>query len=158
MLIQAKPCFPIFPMVNKHFFAKGGHGPVPPPPPQYSTAMHYEGLDNCRPNCIVISIRHLLPSQTVLINQMFCGAPPLTKSTESLYSVHVIRNTAHRPSTQTSYIFRTKQVGYDQTKTINCCGANCSQTHNIISLLVPDEFNVIIRTTTDEFNCLTSYL
>ena len=40
----------------------------------------------------------------------------------------------------------TQQVGYDQTKKIYHGCANCSQTHNIISLLAPDEFNVIIRT------------
>ena len=44
----------------------------------------------------------------------------------------------------------TQQVGYDQTEKINRGSANCSQTHNIIPLLVPDKFNVIIRTTTDE--------
>ena len=37
----------------------------------------------------------------------------------------------------------TQQVGYDQTKKINRGGANCSQTHNIIPLLAPDDFNVI---------------
>ena len=55
---------------------------------------------------------------------MFCRAAPLTKWTETLYSV--------------------RQDVYDQTKQINHGGANFSQTHNIISVLVPDEFNVII--------------
>ena len=35
-----------------------------------------------------------------------------------------------------------------------CSGANCSNTHNIISSMAPHEFNVILRTTMDEFNVL----
>ena len=34
---------------------------------------------------------------------MFCGAAPLTKWTEVIYSVHVIQNIAHQPSMQASY-------------------------------------------------------
>ena len=38
----------------------------------------------------------------------------------------------------------TQQVGYDQKK------ISCAATHNIISLMAPHEFNVVLRTTTDE--------
>ena len=54
--------------------------------------------------------------------------------------------TARRPATQ--------QVGYDHTKNINCGSSNCSLLTEYHSLLVPDEFNDILRTTTDEFNVI----
>ena len=44
----------------------------------------------------------------------------------------------------------TQQVGYDQKGK----SAVCSNTHNIISSMAPHEFNVVPRTTTDEFNVL----
>ena len=62
--------------------------------------------------------------------------------------LHVIQNTAHRPSTPVSYT-----TGRVKRK-ISCSGANCSNTHNIISSIAPYEFNVILRTTMDEFNVL----
>ena len=49
----------------------------------------------------------------------------------------------------------TQQVGYDRKgKNSLCSGANCSNTHNIISSMAPHKFNVVLRTTTDEFNVL----
>ena len=36
----------------------------------------------------------------------------------------------------------TQQVRYEQTEKIYHGGANCSQTHNIIFLLAPDEMSV----------------
>ena len=48
----------------------------------------------------------------------------------------------------------TQQVGYDQKGKLAVNGANCSNIHNIISSMAPHEFNVILRTTTDEFNIL----
>ena len=70
------------------------------------------------------------------------------KNRKTVYKLYDIQPTgpARRLATQ--------QVGYDWTKKINRGGANCSQAHNIISLLVPDEFNVMIRTTTDELEDL----
>ena len=35
-----------------------------------------------------------------------------------------------------------------------CSNADCSITHNIISSMAPHEFNVVLRTTTDEFNVI----
>ena len=65
--------------------------------------------------------------------------------------LHVIQNTAHRPSTQASYTAsRVRPKEENQL----CSGANCSNTHNIISSMAPHEFNVILRTTTDEFNVI----
>ena len=53
----------------------------------------------------------------------------------------------------------TQQVRYDQEgKSAVHSGVNCSNTHNIISSMAPHEFNVILRTTTDEFNVLPSCL
>ena len=71
------------------------------------------------------------------------------------FTVHVLRtygiqNTARR----SSHGLATQQVGYNQTKEINSGSANCNHTHNIISLLVPDVFNVIFKTTVDEFNLI----
>ena len=56
--------------------------------------------------------------------------------------------------TGTSRRLTTQQVGYDHTKKINCGSANCSLLVEYHSLLAPDEFNVILRTTTDEFNVI----
>ena len=36
-----------------------------------------------------------------------------------------------------------------------CSSANCSNTHNIISLMAPHKFSIILRTTKDEFNILS---
>ena len=91
----------------------------------------------CNQTCITLH-------RKLSINYMFCGTTPLT---ESIYRLHVIRNTAHRPNTQASYpAARVQPNTENQTS-----GANCSHTqthHNIISLLASDVFNVIIRTTT----------
>ena len=46
---------------------------------------------------------------------------------------------------------------YDHTKKINCGSANCSLLTVYHSLLAPDEFNVILRTTTDEINVIPTY-
>ena len=56
--------------------------------------------------------------------------------------LHVIRNTAHRPSTQASY---TASRVYGQKENQLPIGANSSNTHNIISSMAPQEFNVIPR-------------
>ena len=57
--------------------------------------------------------------------------------------LHVIQNTAHRPSTQASYT--ASRIRPKKEKHL-CSGANCSNTHNIISSMAPHEFNVIPRT------------
>ena len=60
--------------------------------------------------------------------------------------LHVIRNTAYRPSTQASYT-----AGRLRPKKKTSCGdAYRSNTHNIISLMAPHDFSVKLRTT-DEF-------
>ena len=56
--------------------------------------------------------------------------------------------------TGTARRLATQQVGYDHTKKINCGSANCSLLTEYHSLLALDEFNVIFRTTTDEFNVI----
>ena len=79
---------------------------------------------------------------------MFCGAVHSLQNVISFkeYRLYEIQPTgpARRLATQ--------QVGYNQTKKINRGSANRSQTHNIMSSLAPDVFNVIIRTSTDEIN------
>ena len=37
----------------------------------------------------------------------------------------------------------TQQVGYDPKRKISCSGANCSNTHHIVSMMAPHEFSVI---------------
>ena len=54
--------------------------------------------------------------------------------------LHVIRNTAHRPSTQANYT--ASRVRPKQENQL-CSRADCSNTHNIISSMAPHEFNVI---------------
>ena len=63
-----------------------------------------------------------------------------------------IRNTAYRHSAPASYS-ATQQVGYNHTKKINCGNANLQLTHRILFFAGArcNEFNVIFRTTTDEF-------
>ena len=47
----------------------------------------------------------------------------------------------------------TQKVGYDQQRKLTAA-AQIAATLSIISQMVPREFNVILRTTTDEFNVL----
>ena len=62
------------------------------------------------------------------------------------YMLYEIQPTGPLPATQ--------HVGYDKKENQLCSGANCSNTHNIISSMAPHEFNVVLRTTTDKFNVL----
>ena len=62
--------------------------------------------------------------------------------------VHVMRNTAQ----QASYV--RSRAGIRTKRKISCGGTNCSNTHNIISLMAPHEISVIPRATTDEFKVL----
>ena len=65
--------------------------------------------------------------------------------------LHVIRNTAHRPSTQASYTASRVRP----KRGISSAAAQVAATHNIIPSMAPHEFNIILRTTTDVFNVLT---
>ena len=65
---------------------------------------------------------------------------------DTIYRFYTKCGTARRLATQ--------QVRYDHTKKINCGCANCSLFTEYHSLLAPDEFIVILRTTTDEFNVI----
>ena len=62
--------------------------------------------------------------------------------------LHVIRNTAHRPSTQASYTASLVRPKWE----ISCAAAQIAAT--LIPSIAPYEFNVLLRTTTDEFNVL----
>ena len=72
-----------------------------------------------------------------------------------LYEIQPTNCPAHRLDTQ--------QVGYTTKKEnklcsgADCSNADCSNTHNIISSMAPHEFNVVLRTTTDEFNVIPGH-
>ena len=99
----------------------------------------------------------LLPSQKPVnkLNVISCSPPyKIDQRPFTVYMLYKIWPTgpAHKLATQ--------HVGYDQSKKINRGGTNWNQNHNIISLLTPDEFSIIIRTTKDiyEFNVITMTL